>query len=254
MTQSNDGSTGFQRGVALAATVVARFAVLAVVAGPLLIHAGILTPFGGFKLFTAGLVPGGLLSLLLGAAGFFASRGETAATPRARSLAAMLVGAGLAALLLFASWPGMGLPRINDITTSPDDAPVFRAASRDPANAGRDMGYPPAFAAEQRAAYPDLSPIVLPVPPKDAWERIAPAAEAIGLDVVLSSPGDGMLEARQTSRLFAFVDDVVVRVRPDPTDPGRSVVDVRSKSRDGKGDLGANARRIRALRDALTKG
>jgi uncharacterized protein (DUF1499 family) len=35
-----------------------------------------------------------------------------------------------------------------------------------------------------------------------------------------------------------------------PADGG-SVVDVRSKSRDGQGDLGANARRIRAFRTAL---
>jgi uncharacterized protein (DUF1499 family) len=65
---------------------------------------------------------------------------------------------------------------------------------------------------------------------------------------VRADPASGTVEAMETSRIFRFVDDVVVRVRP--TDHG-SVVDVRSKSRDGKSDLGANAARIRRLRDAL---
>jgi uncharacterized protein (DUF1499 family) len=44
--------------------------------------------------------------------------------------------------------------------------------------------------------------------------------------------------------LFRFVDDVVVRLRRVPE--GEDVLaDVRSRSRVGRGDLGANARRIR---------
>jgi uncharacterized protein (DUF1499 family) len=49
-----------------------------------------------------------------------------------------------------------------------------------------------------------------------------------------------------TSRVFGFEDDVVIRVRPAPAGSG-SVIDVRSKSRDGKGDLGVNAERIRTF-------
>jgi len=47
-----------------------------------------------------------------------------------------------------------------------------------------------------------------------------------------------------TSDLCRFHDDFAVRVRPDD---GGAVVDMRSKSRDGKGDLGANAERIRSF-------
>jgi uncharacterized protein (DUF1499 family) len=53
-----------------------------------------------------------------------------------------------------------------------------------------------------------------------------------------------VIEGVATSDLFRFHDDFVVRVRPDD---GGSIVDMRSKSRDGKGDLGANAERIRAF-------
>jgi uncharacterized protein (DUF1499 family) len=41
---------------------------------------------------------------------------------------------------------------------------------------------------------------------------------------------------------------VVVRIRPRP---GGSVLDVRSRSRVGQGDLGANAERIRKLQQAM---
>src|SRR5713226_3671547 len=58
-------------------------------------------------------------------------------------------------------------------------------------------------------------------------------------------------EAIATSRLFGFQDDIVIRVRPDGT--GTSRVDMRSKSRDGKGDRGVNAARIRAYMVELAR-
>ena len=64
-----------------------------------------------------------------------------------------------------------------------------------------------------------------------------PGWEVVGLD-----ESNGTIEAVATSTVFGFQDDVAIRVRPDGAS---SVVDVRSKSRDGKGDLGANAERIR---------
>ncbi len=57
-----------------------------------------------------------------------------------------------------------------------------------------------------------------------------------------------MLEATQTSRIFRFVDDICVRLRPDGT---ATLIDVRSKSRVGQGDLGANAKRIRAFQQKV---
>ena len=48
--------------------------------------------------------------------------------------------------------------------------------------------------------------------------------------------------------MFHFVDDISVRIRPAA---GGSRIDIRSKSRDGQGDIGANAARIRTFRDAL---
>ena len=76
-------------------------------------------------------------------------------------------------------------------------------------------------------------------------------ARELGWEVVGVDPAAGTLLARDTTRIFRFVDDVVVRVRS--AEGGGSLVDVRSKSRDGRGDLGANAARIRAFAEALPR-
>ena len=69
------------------------------------------------------------------------------------------------------------------------------------------------------------------------------AARAMGWQVVEASLDKLRLEAIDTSLVFGFKDDIVVRV----TAKGNgSVVDVRSLSRVGGSDLGANARRVRA--------
>ena len=59
-----------------------------------------------------------------------------------------------------------------------------------------------------------------------------------------------MLEVVATTRLMHFKDDVAVEVRPEGTG---SSVHMRSKSRVGKGDLGANAKRIRMFLSELSK-
>ena len=85
-------------------------------------------------------------------------------------------------------------------------------------------------------------------PPADAFLRALRVAESLGWEVAAKDGGAGAFYARDVSALFRFVDDVVVRVRPDGLG---SIVDVRSKSRDGRSDLGANADRIRAFQAAF---
>jgi uncharacterized protein (DUF1499 family) len=62
--------------------------------------------------------------------------------------------------------------------------------------------------------------------------------------LVSSRSEQGEIRAEATTRLFRFVDDVVVRVTEEG---GRTAVNVRSASRVGRGDLGQNARNIRAF-------
>ena len=228
------------RVAALAAAVAGAGAALALTA-VVCAHFAVVAPFTGFRAFLLGNLLA-LIGLILGAFGLRATRGGV----RGRDRAWFAVGVGALALglMLAGALPGRGAPRINDFTTNPADPPTFEYATRDPATRGRDYSYPAGFAEQQRAAYPDLAPIALALPPDRAFAAALQAVEKLGLTVTLSDQARGVIEARATSRLFRFVDDVAIRIRPKD---GGSVVDIRSKSRVGKGDLGANADRIRAI-------
>ena len=131
------------------------------------------------------------------------------------------------------------VPPINDITTDTENPPRYMTTTR---------AYPGAeFARQQRAAYPDIVPQQLPMPLRDAFARALKAAEAMGWEVVGRDAATGMIEAVDTTRWFGFKDDIAIRVSAaDTGSPNLSRVDVRSKSRVGRSDLGTNAQRIRA--------
>jgi uncharacterized protein (DUF1499 family) len=54
----------------------------------------------------------------------------------------------------------------------------------------------------------------------------------------------GRIEATDTTAMYGFKDDVVIRIRPRGEG---SLIDLRSVSRVGQSDLGANAARIQAF-------
>jgi uncharacterized protein (DUF1499 family) len=236
--------------VATLASYLGVAGVLAIVAGPLAIQIGALVPYKGFLVFLLGGLCG-LLALVLGAIGLWRTRATTGREGRGRALRGAVLGAVILALIAGSAGSARGLPAINDITTNPDDPPIFVFAGQLPGNQGRDLSYPVDFAAKQRAGYPDLAPIRLAMSVPDASQQCVRAAESLGWVITISNPIDGTMEATETSRIFHFVDDIAVRLR---VDGATTVVDVRSKSRVGRGDMGANARRIEAFRKQLMPG
>ena len=144
------------------------------------------------------------------------------------------------------------MPPIHDITTDTDDPPVFVDVLPHRRGAWNPAGYDgPGVAAQQRAAWPDLGPLDVPA----SRDRVHAAARAeivhAGWDLVGDDEAAGRLEAIATTRWLRFKDDVVVRLRERPD--GGTRVDVRSKSRIGRSDLGTNARRIRTFLRALRR-
>jgi uncharacterized protein (DUF1499 family) len=132
------------------------------------------------------------------------------------------------------------VPPINDISTDTANPPRYMTAQRP---------YPGAeFARRQRAAYPDIQPVVLAMPPREAFSRALAAAEAMGWEVVGRDAAAGTIEAVDTTKWFGFKDDIAIRV--SAADVG-SRIDVRSKSRIGQSDLGTNAQRIRSYLQQL---
>jgi len=215
-------------------------ALVAFVVGPAIAHFRLVPAMVGFLVFDLG----GLLGLIALVAGIIgAVRGGGAGLG--------LVLGGVVTVVFFAiAARGGKVPRINDITTDTANPPQFLAAGMIDANRGRDMTYPgPSFAEQQRAGYPDLAPLQLPGPPDEVFKRVEAAARQMPTwEVTRSDATTHALEGVDTTPLFQFQDDFVIEVRPQD---GGSIVQMRSKSRDGKGDLGANAARIRAFFAAL---
>jgi uncharacterized protein (DUF1499 family) len=136
------------------------------------------------------------------------------------------------------------VPPIHDITTDTDDPPRFadilplRKYSPNSADYGG-----PDLAAQQRAAYPDIQPVTFRMPTQQVFTQAVKAADAMGWDIVAADPEEGRIEATDTTLWFGFKDDIVIRIQ---SRGDQSRVDVRSVSRVGKSDVGANAQRIRA--------
>lgn len=186
---------------------------------------------------------GGIAAVAVSLAGCFASAGRRTLGFAA---AGLVIGALVAAVPEAERKLGHGVPHIHDITTDTENPPRFVATV--PVRKAAGARNPPdyagaAVAQQQRAAYPDIAPLTLNLPPDRAFERALAAARAMGWEIIATEPRDGRIEATATTRWFRFKDDVVVRVRPEGAG---TRIDVRSKSRIGASDLGANARRVRA--------
>jgi uncharacterized protein (DUF1499 family) len=142
------------------------------------------------------------------------------------------------------------VPPIHDITTDTADPPAFVALQSERQKAPNGAAYGgPEIAAQQARAYADIKPLMLKEPPQVALQRAIDAARSLGWQVVSTDAASGRIEATDTTSWFGFKDDVVVRVRGEPS--GGSRVDVRSVSRVGRSDLGANAARVRKFLSKL---
>lgn len=148
------------------------------------------------------------------------------------------------------------LPRMNDISTDIVDPPVFSRSSR--ALVARNGYVPPALdpreREKQRLAYADLRTLVLDVEADEAFRTVREAVTTLKWRIIEEAApggrtGQGRIEAIAETRLMRFQDDIVIRLRPSAAG---TRVDIRSASRLGKHDFGANARRIRQLIDEIT--
>jgi len=210
--------------------------------GPLLAHFRALPPVQGF-----------FLMLLSAPFGVFAILGAVTVkiyAPHAASRV-MAVGIfGLVPVLFFVPsiLSGAKYPIINDISSNLEDPPAFVAALARSENSGRDLSFPQAFGEPVRKAYADLQPLhfrgVSFSKVRAKAEQIVSAREGWKIDGITD---ENRIEGTSESMLFRFQDDWVIRLRSvgETAETGEVIVDMRSKSRDGKGDLGVNAKRIR---------
>jgi uncharacterized protein (DUF1499 family) len=165
---------------------------------------------------------------------------------RGRWVMAALILIGLLVVYVPWQWAQLRGPRppINDITTDTANPPPFLAGL--PARTA-EQAVPAIYggamiAEQQRAAYPDIAPVTLSVPPAQGFEQALATARAMGWTILASDPKNGRIEASDTTLYFGFTDDIVIRVTPEGAG---TRVDIRSHSRQGRGDFGVNAARVR---------
>lgn len=180
------------------------------------------------------------------------SRGQ-----RGVSLAVQGLGLGLMLLLplAFVGVQVARLPYLNDVSTDIEDPLTFSRARG--VIAARGGWTPPDVAADvrrrQREGYPQIAPILVDVTVTEAFDAARRAAISLRWEVLeLVAPSarvpSARIEAVDTTRIMRFADDVTIRIRPRAEG---ARIDIRSASRLGQHDLGANAARIARFADEV---
>jgi uncharacterized protein (DUF1499 family) len=183
---------------------------------------------------------GALGAVVLGLVGFVIDRSSWKAILLA--LLTVVLGSLVAGVPWQMKQRAQHVPPIHDITTDTQNPPMFVAILPLRSDAPNPAEYGGAdIAAQQQKAYPDLRPLLLNIPPMEAFQKALEAAGEMGWQIVDANQEQGRIEATDMTLWFGFEDDIVVRVTPN--DHG-SRIDVRSVSRVGKSDVGKNASRI----------
>ncbi len=152
------------------------------------------------------------------------------------------------------------LPFIHDVTTDTEDPPVFSKAIEEirAKTAGvntltyiekKDAREKKLVSVLQAKHYPDIRTVLRSEKPDAVFKEAQAVVKSLGWDVVTENEEDWIIEATDTTFWYGFKDDVIIRIRPSKN--GGSLVDMRSISRIGGSDLGANAERIRLLMEGL---
>src|SRR5262249_42139153 len=98
--------------------------------------------------------------------------------------------------------------------------------------------------------YADLQPQHFNQPYAQVFDVALATAQALDWEVTAQNRDQGEIRAVATTTVFRFKDDVTVTISHEGEG---ALVNVRSHSRIGKGDLGTNARRIRRFQAELAK-
>ena len=198
---------------------------------------------GGFMLLAAGAVLATLASFL-GVIAYIVSLRKQLLAERPTLLIGIFLGVVVLAILGTQYSAVSSVPPIHNISTDTENPPQFDkiVAIRSAAQANPLAYDAAALAPQQTAAYPWVKPLTLMAPVDEVVDRAEAVMRDMGLEIVSSNKTTGLVEATATTFWFGFKDDVAVRVQPAAD--GGTQVDLRSVSRVGQSDLGANAARI----------
>ena len=234
-------------------TVVVLCALVAALSGP--IHQAGLYGFGTaftilrYTVYVMGA--GAALGLLGFIFGVIAYKGDVLSNAANGLLGIIIAGA---VFLVPYSQLSRGAPPIHEVTTDFDNPPAFVDVV--PLRVASNAANPPEYVAKierrgrtydimqlQKDNYPDIQPLRFEDTTYEAvFEKALAGVEDMNWTLVSSNPQLGRIEAYDKTPWMGFIDDVVIRVEAHPM---AYEIDIRSKSRVGFGDVGANAKRVR---------
>jgi len=139
------------------------------------------------------------------------------------------------------------LPMIHNISTDVNNPPQFNEVLKLRNESDNSLYYDTAVLAKiQKQAYPGIETFVTTESHEIVFKKASAVVAMLGWGLVNKNTQSGIIEATETSGLWGFNDDVVIRIKEDGD---KVLIDVRSVSRIGKSDLGANAKRIKRFFD-----
>jgi uncharacterized protein (DUF1499 family) len=163
---------------------------------------------------------------------------------------------------------GASLPEIHDITTDTQNPPAFGSfitkeretakanttayiGKKAPAKAADGTQAEKLVSALQTKAYPKIRPLVLSESKEVVFGEALATAKSMGWKIKEENLEAGRIDATDTTFWYGFKDDVTIRLRD--SEGGGTIIDVRSVSRVGRSDLGANAARISEFLERLAQ-
>jgi len=229
-------------------------AIALALAGMVGAHFGFMPQFFGFQLLLLGFFVSvlGLLAAIIAMVMTFLMAGREAG--RTRAVVGFILCLAVIIPIAEIVATTRKYPLINDITTDTKNPPEFVAAGKLSADQAKRMKYDAAKYAEAQQSAPEyagLAPLKMDGQPDDVFKKAEIiAGEFPGWRITYNDAQTRTIEGVATSTIFHFKDDFVIQVRPAPGGDG-SVLEMRSKSRDGAGDLGANYNRIKSFFAAM---
>lgn len=188
----------------------------------------------------ASLIAVGALLLSLGALVF----GQMSQLNLPRSIIAVVLSAAIFVPVFLAGRALDGVPLINDIMTDTDNPPLFEMVPTLRKSIDNSLELSDKRLAFHKKHYGEMQPLIVSGAPDRHFEKVVALAEARGWKLVAANKAKGVVEATETSALFGFKDDVVIRL----TAKGDTTrIDMRSASRQGQSDFRVNASRIEAF-------
>jgi len=184
----------------------------------------------------------GLIGGLLGAIAIAVERKAAASRNAWKTIVATLICLFIGGNFVGFVSKGASVPPIHDVTTNLADIPKFVTLSPDNPN-------PDNWLELHEGGYGDLSTVTVVMPKAAALVKAKEVAEGFGWENVTVDASAGIIEATAVSSWFEFRDDIIIRIRENA---GSSDIDMRSVSRVGVSDIGANAKRIKAFMAAMT--